>query len=138
MEEESERKFTHQGKQKPCCCAGILGNLSSCNKGFVRVLNKGFNIQANSVRESNEASRPEHVRRNICTDHEEEMTSSSGRDEPIFQIPLHHHHSQKKSFTSKTFSTSDVCEDELFDIMVMLYHLGVTPNFKQVFLPVHN
>ena len=131
MEEESERKVTHLGKLKPACCSGTLGSPVSCNKGSVRVLNKGFNVHVNSVSESSGASRSEHDRRN-CTEDEEEKPSSSGRVDSVFRSPSHRD-SQKRNI-SRAFSSDAVCEEELLDIMVLLYHLGVAPNFKQVLL----
>lgn len=126
--EDSEKKVTHLGKQKPCCCSGLSGNPVSCNKGFVRVLNKGFNIHVNSVSESSGTVRPERGRRN-CTEDEEEKPSSSGRVDLIFSSSTYHNLQKKNRF--KAFLSDAVREEELLDIMVLLYHLGVAPNFKQ-------
>jgi Kip1 ubiquitination-promoting complex protein 1 len=131
MEEESDRKVTHLGKQKPGCCSGTLGSSVSCNKESVRVLNKGYNIHVSSVSENSGTSRPEHSRRN-CTEDEEEKPSSSGRVDLIFRSPPYYD-SRNRSI-SKAFSSDTVREEELLDIMVLLYHLGVAPNFKQVII----
>lgn len=126
--EDGEKKVTHFGKQKPCCCVGVSGSPVSCSKGFVRVLNKGFNIHVNSVSESSGATRPEQGRRN-CMEDEDEKPSSSGRAEPVYGSSSY---LNLKKNNSKAFVSDVVQEEELLDIMVLLYHLGVAPNFKQV------
>eukprot|EP00250_Pteridium_aquilinum_P015144 c22406_g1_i1 orf=516-4535(+) len=125
--ENDEKKVTHLGKQKPCCCPGLSGSPVSCGKVFVRVLNKGFNIHVNSVSESRGATRPDQGRRN-CTEDEDEKPSSSGRVEPLYSSSSYHN---LKKNSCKAFVSDAVQEEELLDIMVLLYHLGVAPNFKQ-------
>lgn len=125
--EDGEKKVTHFGKQKPCCCLGVSGSPVSCSKGFVRVLNKGFNIHVNSVSENSGATRPEQGRRN-CMEDEDEKPSSSGRAEPVYGSSSY---LNLKKNNSKAFVSDVVQEEELLDIMVLLYHLGVAPNFKQ-------
>nr|AFN42812.1 E3 ubiquitin protein ligase-like protein [Marsilea vestita] len=126
--DDSERRVTHGGKQKPCCCSGASGSQSNASKGYVRVLNKGFNIHVNSVSESSRSSRSEPGRR-MCTDDEDEKPTSSGRVDPFIRSSSYHELRNRTS--SKVFTSGSVREEELLDIMVLLYHLGVAPNFKQ-------
>ncbi|MCO5588942.1 hypothetical protein L7F22_042904 [Adiantum nelumboides] len=125
--EDGEKKVTHSGKQKPCCCPGVPGSPVSCCKGYVRVLNKGFNIHVNSVSESSGTTRPEHGRRSSPED-EDEKPCSSGRVEPLYGSSFSVNASED---TYRTHGADVVQEEELLDIMVLLYHLGVAPNFKQ-------
>ncbi|MCO5579528.1 hypothetical protein L7F22_033383 [Adiantum nelumboides] len=126
--EDGEKKVTHSGKQKPCCCPGVPGSPVSCSKGYVRVLNKGFNIHVNSVSESSGTTRPEQGRRSSPED-EDEKPCSSGRVEPLYGSSFSVNASKD---TYRTHGADVVQEEELLDIMVLLYHLGVAPNFKQV------
>lgn len=125
--EDGEKRVAHSGKQKPCCCSGISGSPTSCSKGSARVVNKCFNIHLSSVSESSGTSRAGQGRRS-CSDDDEEKPSSSGRVDSGFRcLPFH----PQTKCSSKSFLTDAVWKEELLDTMVLLYHLGVAPNFKQ-------
>eukprot|EP00249_Psilotum_nudum_P024720 c29275_g1_i2 orf=485-4546(+) len=122
--------ITHSGKQKPCCCSGLSSSSIIGSKTASRILRKSFNIHLNGVSVSNSNSSATDVSNRILFNEEVEDTpSSSGRGSLGF-TSLSFQHLKKTG--SKSFFLSDgVREDELLDTMVLLYHLGVAPNFKQ-------
>ncbi|KAH7290123.1 hypothetical protein KP509_30G032900 [Ceratopteris richardii] len=124
--EEVERRVSHWGKQKPCCCPGASGSPVSGNKGSGRVLNRNFSFHVNSVSENIVTVRPDSVRRS-CTGFQYEKPCSSDKSELICESTFHHY---SENGSCRVYA-SDIQEEELLDVMVLLYHLGVAPNFKQ-------
>lgn len=132
--DEGENPVQHGGKLKPACCSDLtLSGLLTESKSPVRAPSKiiatgtanGVTERATSPISSNYSGR-------TCDECEEDKPSSSGRVDvgldspPVFQ-----------TFTRAGFKpikelSEAIREEELLDVMVLLYHLGLAQNYKQV------
>ncbi|XP_002974307.2 E3 ubiquitin-protein ligase RKP [Selaginella moellendorffii] len=130
--DKQETRYGHDaGLKKPCCC--MDGGAGSIDSGNGKALSKGletrFSGSSNKVNETTCPLSPTDAERSYDGDMESKA-SSSGRVEPVTSTSSLLQKA-KKVFKSVKELSSAVREEELLDKMVLLYHLGVTQNFKQ-------
>ncbi|KAI8030390.1 E3 ubiquitin-protein ligase RKP [Camellia lanceoleosa] len=107
--DDEESKVTHSSRQKPCCCSSYDVNFSSISKNPIRHTTKGLQSHCSSIPESSAR-------------HSDQSESEFGY-RPVHQmriIPMESY-----------LSAAMLKEEELLDAMLLLYHLGPAPNFKQ-------
>lgn len=124
-----ESNITHSTRQKPCCCSGAAASLSSSGKNLVKFVNRCSSSHGNAIPErptnvSTECTSSSYGNEIVDKPSSSEQTNSDLRYQPIQQ--------QKNAGSRSTQVISGALrEEELFDTMVLLYHLGLAPNFKQ-------
>ncbi|KAL0286466.1 UNVERIFIED_CONTAM: E3 ubiquitin-protein ligase RKP [Sesamum calycinum] len=126
--DDEETRVTHFSRQKPCCCSSYDADLSRISKDPVRYLAKGARGSCSSIPE-----RAAHVTAEC---------SASNLNDEIADKPSTSDHSESEfAFRpmqqlrilprESTLSSATLKEEELLDAMLLLYHLGLAPNFKQ-------
>lgn len=127
MDDEEDR-VTHLSKQKPCCCSTYDADFTRISKDPIRHMTKGSRGHCSSIRE-----RSAHVAAECSTsslnDDIADKPSTSDQSESDFGFrPM-----QQMRYVSRENSVSSATlkEEELLDAMLLLYHLGLAPNFKQ-------
>ncbi|BBN14829.1 Kip1 ubiquitination-promoting complex protein 1 [Marchantia polymorpha subsp. ruderalis] len=120
----------HGGKCKPACCLDLASNASThCEmKGNVE---KCATRQSTSVSERSNSISSECSNRH-CDDMEEDKPSSSGRVDALLSrrySPVRKN--ERIGFKTIKDLSEAIREEELLDMLVLLYHLGLGSNFKQ-------
>lgn len=135
--DEGENVVRHGGKLKPACCSdATLGGLVNDSKSPVRAASKM--VAASSAGAVSErASSPissNYTSGRSCDGGVEDKPSSSGRvDMSLEGGPVSRSY-KRQGFKPITELSEAIREEELLDIMLLLYHLGLAQNFKQVIL----
>lgn len=126
--DDVECRATHTSRQKPCCCSSYDADFTRTSKA-IKYLAKGSRGHCSSIPE-----RPAHVTAE-CSDRslDDEITdkpSTSDQSEPEYNY--HHVHHMKSVLKESNISTAMLREEELLDVLLWLYHIGLTTNFKKV------
>lgn len=133
--DEGDAIVQHGGKWKPACCTDstLSGLLVIDSKSPVRAPTKivtssttaGASERATSPMSSNYSGR-------TCDECVEDKPSSSGMvDVSLEGAPVSRSYKRQGFKPIKELSEA-IREEELLDIMLLLYHLGLAQNFKQV------
>ncbi|XP_010261124.1 PREDICTED: E3 ubiquitin-protein ligase RKP isoform X2 [Nelumbo nucifera] len=126
--DDEETRVTHSTTQKPCCC-------SSCDVDFTRVMKDPIRYTAKCFRGhcSPIPERSAHVAAECSagslTDEIVDKPSSSDQPESEFGYQTVQHLRIVPRMSNPP--SAILREVELLDAMLLLYHLGLTPNFKQ-------
>ncbi|XP_060185646.1 E3 ubiquitin-protein ligase RKP [Lycium barbarum] len=127
MDDEEDR-VTHLSKQKPCCCSTYDADFTRISKDPIRHMTKGSRGHCSSIRE-----RSAHVAAECSTsslnDDIADKPSTSDQSESEYGFrPM-----QQMRYVPRenNVSSATLKEEELLDTMLLLYHLGLAPNFKQ-------
>ncbi|KAL7104483.1 hypothetical protein ACP275_08G247800 [Erythranthe tilingii] len=126
--DDEESRVTHFSRMKPCCCSSYDADLSSSSKYPVRRLGKGSHGSCSSI-----SDRSSHVTAECSTGNlndeiaDKPSTSDHSDSEFAFRPRQHLRILQREN----TLSSATLKEEELLDAMLLLYHLGLAPNFKQ-------
>lgn len=126
--DNEESRVTHFSRNKPCCCSSYDVDLTKLSKNPFRYTTKGSRVHCGPIPE-----RSAHVAAECSAgslnDEIVDKPSSSDQSESEFGYrPVQHLRivPGESSLYSATLK-----EEELVDAMLLLYHLGVAPNFKQ-------
>ncbi|CAM6100145.1 unnamed protein product [Calypogeia fissa] len=120
----------HGGKSKPACCLDLTDN--SISNDLKSIPEKaGVSAHSGSISErSNNMSNDCPGR--SCNGIDEDKPSSSGRvDSTLRRRSSHYHKSERVGFKAIKDLSEAIREEELLDMLVLLYHLGLASNFKQ-------
>ncbi|XP_075479160.1 E3 ubiquitin-protein ligase RKP-like [Primulina tabacum] len=127
--DDEETRVTHFTVQKPCCCFTCEVDLSKNIKDPIRCLAKGSRGSCSSISE-----RPTHVTAKCSAgnlnDEIADKPSTSDHSDP--EIAFRPMQNLRVLTRDNTLSSATLKEEELLDAMLLLYHLGLKPNFKQV------
>ncbi|KAK9062272.1 hypothetical protein SSX86_019458 [Deinandra increscens subsp. villosa] len=123
-----ETRITHVGIQKPCCCLSLDVNFSSVSKNPYRYTTKASQSHCSSIPERSAQVAAECSSGNL-SDEMADKPSTSDQSDSEFGYRLVQQ--MKVVALESTSSSSTLEEEELLDAMLLLYHLGLAPNFKQ-------
>ncbi|KAI3431099.1 uncharacterized protein J3R85_008020 [Psidium guajava] len=126
--DDQETRITHSTIQKPCCCSSYDVDYGRMSKWPIRYRMKGSRGHCSSIPE-----RSAHVAAECSAgslnDEIAEKPSTSDQTEPEFGYrPVHNVRSLP---IECSLSSATVIEEELLDALLLLYHIGLAPNFKQ-------
>ncbi|XP_047329553.1 E3 ubiquitin-protein ligase RKP [Impatiens glandulifera] len=126
--DEEESRVTHLSTQKPCCCLVYDDEFSKSIQSPVRVITKAAQGHCGVI-----AERSPHVAAECSTgslnDEMVDKPSSSDQHESEYSyLPMQ---PMRMITTECNVSSVMLREEELLDSMLLLYHLGLAPNFKQ-------
>ncbi|KAF6149306.1 hypothetical protein GIB67_026162 [Kingdonia uniflora] len=127
--DNEESRVTHSTKQKPCCCSSSGIGFSGTPKDSVEYTAKGSRIRCNPIpeRSSNAA-----IECSTGSFDEEVMDKPSSSNQSNSEYDYWHVQYMRTVATESYLTASlTLREEELLDSMLMLYHLGLAPNFKQ-------
>lgn len=126
--DDEETKVTHLSMKKPCCCSSYDADFTRSMKDPIRYTAKGSRSHCSTISE-----RSAHVA-NECSagslnDEIADKPSSSDQSESEFEYrPVQHMRFVPRE---SNISSATLREEELVDVLLLLYHIGLAPNFKQ-------
>lgn len=127
--DDDETRVTHLSRHKPCCCSSYDSDPSKISKYPVRYLAKGSNGSCSSIPDRSAHVTSECSASNL-SDEIADKPSTSDHSDPEFAFrPMQQLRILPRT---STLSSTTLKEEELLDAMLLLYHLGLAPNFKQV------
>ncbi|KAK4485968.1 hypothetical protein RD792_008622 [Penstemon davidsonii] len=126
--DDEETRVAHLSRQKPCCCSSYDINSTRNSKDPIRYLAKGSRGSCNSI-----AERSAHVSAecNASDLNDDIADKPSTSDHSESEYPFRPMQQLRILPRDSTFSSATLKEEELLDAMLLLYHLGLAPNFKQ-------
>ncbi|KAL5197301.1 hypothetical protein ABZP36_000813 [Zizania latifolia] len=127
---DEETRITHTTVQKPCCCSitdVTVGLRFKENAKYIPSTSKG---PCKPMHERSAHAAAECSGRSL-SDEIEDKPSTSAQSEIEYGYQALHY-LESISLTNQ-FSSEALKEEELLDFMLLLYHLGVSPNFRQAF-----
>lgn len=127
--DDEETRVCHLSEQKPCCCSSYDADFVRSLKYPVRNATKGSRGHCSSVPE-----RSAHVAAECSSgslnDEIADKPSTSDQSESDFGYhPVRHIRIVPRE---SNMSAATLKEEELLDALLLLYHIGLAPNFKQV------
>ncbi|XP_058084516.1 E3 ubiquitin-protein ligase RKP [Magnolia sinica] len=126
--DDEKTKITHSTEKKPCCCSTSDVDFGRTSKDPIRYISKGSRGHCSPIPE-----RSAHVAAECSTgslnDEIVDKPSSSDQSESDFRYrPVQ---TLRSLPSTSHLSNATLREEELLDAMLLLYHLGLSPNFKQ-------
>ncbi|GMP26293.1 hypothetical protein CsSME_00002788 [Camellia sinensis var. sinensis] len=126
--DDEETKVTHSSRQKPCCCSSYDINFSSISKNPIRHTTKGLQSHCSSIPESSARVATDYSTGNLNDEITDKPSTSDQSESEFGYRPVH----QMRIIPMESYlSAAMLKEEELLDAMLLLYHLGPAPNFKQ-------
>ncbi|XP_010681095.2 E3 ubiquitin-protein ligase RKP [Beta vulgaris subsp. vulgaris] len=127
MDDEDSR-VTHFTRQKPCCCSNYDIDFTRIYRDPIRFRAKGSRGHSSSIRE-----RSAHVAAECSAGslNEEIADKPSSSEHPHSQFGYRAVQHSKTVPEESNISSATLREEELLDVMLLLYHIGVAPNFRQ-------
>ncbi|KAL0378586.1 UNVERIFIED_CONTAM: E3 ubiquitin-protein ligase RKP [Sesamum radiatum] len=126
--DDEETRVTHFSRQKPCCCSSYDADLSRISKDPVRYLAKGARGSCSSIRDRAAHVTAECSASNLNDEIADKPSTSDHSDSEFAFRPMQQLRILPRE---NTLSSATLKEEELLDAMLLLYHLGLAPNFKQ-------
>lgn len=126
--DDEETRVTHLSRQKPCCCLSHDVDFSRISKIPLRYRAKGSQGHCGSLPESSAQVAAECSAGNLNDDMTDKPSSSDQSESEFDYRPIQR--VRMVAFESN-LSSATLKEEELLDAMLLLYHLGLAPNFKQ-------
>ncbi|XP_058184868.1 E3 ubiquitin-protein ligase RKP isoform X1 [Rhododendron vialii] len=125
--DEEETRVTHSSRQKPCCCSGYDVDFSRISQKLISYRAKGSQGHSSSIPE-----RSAHVATECSTGNLNEITEKpSTSDQSESEFGYWRVQQMRIMPMESNLSSATLKEEELLDAMLLLYHLGLAPNFKQ-------
>ncbi|XP_072990880.1 E3 ubiquitin-protein ligase RKP [Typha latifolia] len=128
--DDGGKKITHSTIEKPCCCSTSDVDLLQSSTDNARFTAKRSKGPCKSMPESSAHVAAE-CSASSLSDEIVDKPSSSDQTETDFGFQSLHNLASVSMMNQ--LSSEALKEEELLDIMLLLYHLGVAPNFRQAF-----
>lgn len=127
--DDEETRVTHKTTQKPCCCSSYDMELSKISKYPIRYTGKGSRAHCSPLPE-----RSAHVAAECSAGslNDEMADKPSTSDQSESEFGYHLVRDIRIVPRESNISSDILREEELLDTLLLLYHIGVAPNFKQV------
>ncbi|XP_076891434.1 E3 ubiquitin-protein ligase RKP-like [Bidens hawaiensis] len=125
---DQESRISHAGRRKPCCCLSLDVYFSRNSKNPFRYTTKASQSHCNSIPERSARVAAECSAGNLNADMADKPSTSDQSDSEFGYRSVQQ---MRVVALESTSSSSTLVEEELLDAMLLLYHLGVAPNFKQ-------
>ncbi|KAF3794181.1 E3 ubiquitin-protein ligase [Nymphaea thermarum] len=121
-------RVTHSTRKKPCCCASADADFGRVGKNPIKVVSRSPKAHCTAIPERS-AHVASECSASSLNDEIVDKPSSSGQSNPAFGYrPVQCNRSVPKTNHA---SSETLREEELLDAMLLLYHLGLAPNFKR-------
>lgn len=131
--DDCDTRITHSTRQKPCCCSFSEADIFRTSKDNVKCLGKSSKGPCTSIPERSVNAE---CAAGSLNDGIVDKPSSSDPTESNFGYQTLQHLGSESIVN--TSSLDVLREEELLDIMLFLYHLGVAPKFRQAGLFILN
>ncbi|XP_059624370.1 E3 ubiquitin-protein ligase RKP isoform X2 [Cornus florida] len=126
--DDEETRVTHFSRQKPCCCLSYDADFIRISKNPIRYNAKGSRVHCSSLTERSAQVAAECSARSLNDEIADKPSTSGQSDSEFGYRPVQH---MKIVPRGSNLSSATLREEELLDPMLLLYHLGLAPNFKQ-------
>lgn len=127
--DDEETRVTHLSIRKPCCCSSYDEDFTRTSKYPIRYTAKGSRAHCSSMPERSSHVTTECSAGSLSDDIADKPSSSYQSESDFSYCPVQH-----TSFIPRegVMSSATLREEELLDVLLLLYHIGLAPNFKQV------
>ncbi|KAI3842213.1 hypothetical protein MKW98_026003 [Papaver atlanticum] len=126
--DDEETITTHSTRQKPCCCSSSDADFTKASKDLIRSAAKGSRGHCSTIPERSAHVSAECSSGSLNDDLVDKPSTSDQSESEYGYRPMQQLRSVPKA---SHLSTATLSEEELFDALLLLYHLGLAPNFKQ-------
>ncbi|KNA19170.1 hypothetical protein SOVF_064060 [Spinacia oleracea] len=125
---DEDSRVTHLTRQKPCCCSSYEIDFTRVSRDPTRSRAKGSRGHNSSIPEGSVHVASECNPRSLNEEIEDKPSSSEHPHSQFGYRPMQ----QSRTVTEDSNCSSAILrEEELLDVMLFLYHVGVAPNFRQ-------
>lgn len=124
--DDHDTRITHSTRQKPCCCSSSEADIFRSSKDNVKCLGRSSKGPCTSIPE-----------RSVNAECAAGSLNDGIVDKPSSSDPTESNFGYQNlqnlgsELTVNTSSLDVLREEEMLDIMLFLYHLGVAPKFRQ-------
>ncbi|XP_068638077.1 E3 ubiquitin-protein ligase RKP-like [Aristolochia californica] len=126
--DDGDAKVTHSTRQKPCCCSTSDIDFGRFSKGPIQSITKGSRTHCNPVSERSSRLVAECSTGSL---NDEIVDKPSTSDQSESDFGYRSMQNMRSLPSTSHFSSTTLREEELLDSMLLLYHLGLSGNFKQ-------
>ncbi|KAG2646950.1 E3 ubiquitin-protein ligase RKP-like [Panicum virgatum] len=127
---DEETRVTHTTVQKPCCCSVTDASIGLRYKESAKYVPSTSKVPCKPMPERTAHVAAECSGRSLSDEIEDKPSTSTQSEIEYGYQALHN----LESMPMTTQSSSEALkEEELLDLMLLLYHLGISPNFRQAF-----
>ncbi|XP_058006345.1 E3 ubiquitin-protein ligase RKP-like [Hevea brasiliensis] len=126
--DDEETRVTHKTTQKPCCCSSYDVELSKMSKHPIRYTAKASRVHCTPIPERSAHVAAECSAGSLNDEIADKPSTSDHSESEFGYCPMWDMRivPRESDITSATLR-----EEELLDTLLLLYHIGVAPNFKQ-------
>ncbi|XP_008810251.2 E3 ubiquitin-protein ligase RKP isoform X1 [Phoenix dactylifera] len=128
--DDEDTRITHSTRQKPCCCSISDVDVVQTSKDNIRYATKSSKGTCSPIPERSAHVAAECSVRSLSDEIADKPSSSDQSETDFGYQSLQHLESVPMT---NQLSSGTLREEELLDIMLLLYHLAVAPNFRQAF-----
>lgn len=127
--DDEETRVTHSSTKKPCCCSCYNDDFTRISKYPIRYTAKGSRVHCSPIPERSAHVATECSTGNLNDELADKPSSSYQSESEFSYCPV-----QQLRFVPResNMSSATLREEELLDVLLLLYHIGLAPNFKQV------
>lgn len=127
--DDEETRVTHLSTQQPCCCLSYDADFTRSFKDPIRYSGKGSRSNCNPIPERSSHVGTECSAGSLNDEIEDKPSSSDQSQSEFGYCPVQHIRFVPRE---SDLSSATLREEELLDVLLLLYHIGLAPNFKQV------
>ncbi|XP_021803833.1 E3 ubiquitin-protein ligase RKP-like, partial [Prunus avium] len=126
--DDEETGVTHSSTKKPCCCSCYNDDFTRISKYPIRYTAKGSHVHCSPIPERSAHVATECSTGNLNDELADKPSSSYQSESEFSYCPV-----QQLRFVPRenNMSSATLREEELLDVLLLLYHIGLAPNFKQ-------
>lgn len=128
--DDEETRVTHLTRQKPCCCSCYDVEFTKCSKHPIRTTAKSSRHHCSTIPERSAQVAAECTTGSLNDEIADKPSSSHQSESEFGYRSVHHMRTVPRD--SDVSSSTILREEELLDALLLLYHIGLAPNFKQV------
>ncbi|XP_023543397.1 E3 ubiquitin-protein ligase RKP isoform X2 [Cucurbita pepo subsp. pepo] len=124
--DDHETRVTHSTRQKPCCCSSYDAECTRSSKDPIKYAirnSRGIPMHDRSAHVASECSAG-----NLSDEITDKPSSSEQSDAQFGYCPVQHMRIVPRETNA---SSATLREEELLDFLLLFYHMGLAPDFKQ-------
>ncbi|MBA0869991.1 hypothetical protein Goshw_006199 [Gossypium schwendimanii] len=126
--DDEETRVTHLTKQKPCCCSCYDMEFTKCSKYPIRTTTKSSRHHCSAIPERSAQVAAECSTGSLNEEISDKPSSSDQSESEFGYRPVQHMRTVPRD---SDLASTTLREEELLDALLLLYHIGLAPNFKQ-------
>ncbi|KAF8405943.1 hypothetical protein HHK36_008021 [Tetracentron sinense] len=126
--DDEETRVTHSTRQKPCCCSNSDVDFMRITKNPTRYSAKGSRVHCSPIPERSAHVAAECSAGSLNDEIVDKPSSSDQSESEYGYLPVQHLRCVPRA---SNLSSAALRDEELLDAMLLLYHIGLAPNFKK-------